>query len=1238
MPLQLSWYHCLPPSPTNSSQTCEGTLDCVSGAKSDLTFRMKTCKAACFPLTFDVRLPAHTRTTREMRCFTGTVLVLDHPLILTPEFGPGVIHGMRLTLRPIRLSFEDEERPEEKHDEEPKDLRKPYKEVLKSPFSRRIIKFSALDHQTPTNLKIYDGSTDPDDHITRFVRAANQGEWEMPVWCRMFQQTLDGPARGWFDRLPNGCIDNWTDMREAFVERFALRRKCCKDPTKVSKIIRRANETLLDFKERWTEEMSYIPDVPIDKQISSFMSNSKCPKLARSFSDQVPKTVTEMMKRIDDFVKSEEVIKNTEFSKGEYSEKVTATQFRGSRPPRHSYGNGPPMMDVHHRRDHYQTKLNHLIKDVRQRGNNRGRPTRNNNGRGKVINMVYKNRKDLKRKSPYKQHEERMSVPITFPPVMADNVSDGPLIVEAEVEGYWLIPVGKIELEVQFRRGWLTRKVMMKFTVVRASSPYNVILERTGLQELREISSTVHAMLKFLTPKGIATLYARIEPVYECRWSERKTTKQEATKEKAEEHKAPVPEKEEKILVNPAFPEQAITIGTQFSTKCREQFIRILKDNMDVFAWKPSDMAGVPRRLIRHALNVNNSVPPVAHKRRVLGTEKSKVVTREVEEWVKVGIVRPVRYPTWISNPVLVKVDGTWRMCINFKNLNAACPKDYYPLPEIDLKVEAVMGHPFKPRDILLCEDAFLPEECWRHIPVVLADFINEVPIETKQLEKADVLSKLASVAFNHLTKDVLVEVLKAKSIDAQEVSTIVEEVEDNCMTPIIKCLEEGVWPKDENKAKALRMKISQYVMEDGVLFKKSYLFPMLRCVGPLQANYIIRKVHEGVCGMHTGARSVVAKIMRQGYYWLTMHGDTKEVVEKCDSCLTCRDEPGPNPPKVPKVEESKDKDEDLWKPHNETLDGRAQSWFDHMPSESINNWDELWEGFVERRCCKEPIEATRIIRRANKTLSDIKERWTQEMSFIPDVPVVMQISSFVNNSKCPELARRRGIQKYRVSKGRSPREKHGDPFQGKSTPRQGYGNSNLRAENFRNLRNDQYQPYVPQRSNNHRFDERHQEVYDVGFESLQKQPKEIMATEPQLQLPPCPSTVGTPRKENIDRYCDYHGKKGHYTNDCHMLKKQLKAALESGKLNHIIKDVRQRGSTRGRTVANNRGRCKVINMVWENTNYRKRKTRNAQAEAWMDASITFPSVLPYEVSNDPLIIEAEVEEYLVKRVFVDQG
>ncbi|GJS70354.1 reverse transcriptase domain-containing protein [Tanacetum coccineum] len=156
---------------------------------------------------------------------------------------------------------------------------------------------------------------------------------------------------------------------------------------------------------------------------------------------------------------------------------------------------------------------------------------------------------------------------------------------------------------------------------------------------------------------------------------------------------------------------------------------------------------------------------------------------------------------------------------------------------------------------------------------------IENIPRGNNQ--KADVLSKLATVPFHHLTKEILVEVLSERSTEVQEVQTIVEEEGDNWMTPIIKYLEEGIVPSDKNEARALRAKIGQYTMESGVLFKKGYLIPMLRCVGPLQANYVIREIHMGSCGMHVGPRAVVRKAMRQGYYWPTMHADAKTEVDK---------------------------------------------------------------------------------------------------------------------------------------------------------------------------------------------------------------------------------------------------------------------------------------------------------------------------------------------------------------------
>ncbi|GJT05337.1 reverse transcriptase domain-containing protein [Tanacetum coccineum] len=168
-----------------------------------------------------------------------------------------------------------------------------------------------------------------------------------------------------------------------------------------------------------------------------------------------------------------------------------------------------------------------------------------------------------------------------------------------------------------------------------------------------------------------------------------------------------------------------------------------------------------------------------------------------------------------------------------------------------------------------------------------IADFksfsIRNIP--QNQNQKADVLSKLASVAFNHLTKEILVEVLNRRSTDVKEINVVVEEEGDNSMTPIIRCLEQGIWPEDKNESRNLQAKIGQYTVEEGVLFKKGYLVQMLRCIGSLQENYVIREIHMGACGMHSGPQAIVRKEMMQGYYWPTTHEDAKEEIKKCDSC-----------------------------------------------------------------------------------------------------------------------------------------------------------------------------------------------------------------------------------------------------------------------------------------------------------------------------------------------------------------
>ncbi|GJT27322.1 reverse transcriptase domain-containing protein [Tanacetum coccineum] len=164
--------------------------------------------------------------------------------------------------------------------------------------------------------------------------------------------------------------------------------------------------------------------------------------------------------------------------------------------------------------------------------------------------------------------------------------------------------------------------------------------------------------------------------------------------------------------------------------------------------------------------------------------------------------------------------------------------------------------------------------------------------------KKADALSKIASTRFAHLSKQVLVEILNEKSINRKEVAAVVEEEEPTWMTPIVEYLRDGTLPEDSKDASKLRIKARQYELLQGVLYRRSFLKSWLRCVGPLQADYVIREIHEGSCSLHAGPRSVVAKAMRSRYYWPTMHRDARETIRKCKDCQIHR--PVPREPQQP--------------------------------------------------------------------------------------------------------------------------------------------------------------------------------------------------------------------------------------------------------------------------------------------------------------------------------------------------
>ncbi|GKE42199.1 hypothetical protein Tco_1469483 [Tanacetum coccineum] len=164
------------------------------------------------------------------------------------------------------------------------------------------------------------------------------------------------------------------------------------------------------------------------------------------------------------------------------------------------------------------------------------------------------------------------------------------------------------------------------------------LLEDQESENLQAVLSTAHGMLKFPVKGGVITLKSsRLVPL-EC------------------------------AMVS--GPE-----GTPTATK------PIMEERVK----KPADMTGVPRHIAEHRLNVREGCSPVRQKKRGQSADRNQAIQEEVGKLVEAGIMKEVHYHDWLSNPVMVKKhDDSWRMCVDFKDLNKACPKDGYPLPEID--------------------------------------------------------------------------------------------------------------------------------------------------------------------------------------------------------------------------------------------------------------------------------------------------------------------------------------------------------------------------------------------------------------------------------------------------------------------------------------------------------------------------------------------------------------------------
>ncbi|XP_071719553.1 uncharacterized protein [Rutidosis leptorrhynchoides] len=201
---------------------------------------------------------------------------------------------------------------------------------------------------------------------------------------------------------------------------------------------------------------------------------------------------------------------------------------------------------------------------------------------------------------------------------------------------------GSIVLEVVLGKTPFKRTAHIEFLVVKENSKYNVILGHSAMMTFGAVTSTVHGMMKFPTPAGIATLYAELRRPIECMKINRTAVN-------------PIIHEDGSVSPNLKFPDQKIIIENTIAKATREKLYKILAINLDIFAWQDSDMTGAPRHIAKHRLGVNPNIPPVCQKKRGMAPDRTKFLRDEVKKLVESGILREVKYQTWVANPVMVR-------------------------------------------------------------------------------------------------------------------------------------------------------------------------------------------------------------------------------------------------------------------------------------------------------------------------------------------------------------------------------------------------------------------------------------------------------------------------------------------------------------------------------------------------------------------------------------------------------
>jgi len=267
---------------------------------------------------------------------------------------------------------------------------------------------------------------------------------------------------------------------------------------------------------------------------------------------------------------------------------------------------------------------------------------------------------------------------------------------------------GHLELRTTFTDGVASRTKSIRYLVVNAVSTYNILLGRPALNRLRSVGSTHHLKMKLPDLSGnVITIKSNQQEAKRCYENNLKAkrgvfmvTERPPSRDGDARMGVSRAESAREGRLEPAgdiverqIGGRTFKHGKSLDQAEQDQVAGVIAQHLDAFTWSASDMPGIDPDFLCHRLTMDPKVKPVRQRKRKFNEERRQVIKEETKKLLSAGQIREIQYPEWLANVVLVKkANGKWRMCVDFTDLNKACPKDSYLLPSIDALVDSASG------------------------------------------------------------------------------------------------------------------------------------------------------------------------------------------------------------------------------------------------------------------------------------------------------------------------------------------------------------------------------------------------------------------------------------------------------------------------------------------------------------------------------------------------------------------